>query len=191
MVQTLIVAIEACLAAVPRTALYYLVLALVGTIIGMGVRGLHIQARHSNESAALSRQIATLQTQLAVTERAAREASERARQIEQQRAADLMAAQEAHDAEVSRLRDDASRSSDALVRLRSQLSIAIAALRSGRAPDPASTRSGEAGATAAELLGACADRYRVLAQEADRGYAAGRYCERAYDALTAASAASK
>lgn len=188
----MLTAIKAALAAVPKTALYYLVLALVGLLIGCAARGLLMQARHAAQVVALVGQVAVLQTQIAEAERAVAVASENARKVEQQRAADLQAAQEAHDAELARLRTDAARSTDALVRLRAQLAIAIRALRSGSpASGAASASVSETGATAAELLGACADRYRGLAEEADRSYAAGKLAERAYDSLTAASAASK
>lgn len=126
--------------------------------------------------------LATLQAQ---AESAARQASEKYRALETRWHEAQRQAQEAHDAEVARYRADAARSADALQRLQRALSIAAATLRSAAAADPATAGERETAATAADLLGVCASRYRELGIEADAARAAGQQCERSFDALTA------
>lgn len=121
---------------------------------------------------------------LLVAETAAREALEQARHTEQTWADRLATIQEqAHARELqNQAAARAAAASDQ--RLRDALRIAAHALRSGQtSSDPAAPSLGETGARAAELLGACSERYRVVAAAATRAVTAGEQCQQSYDAL--------
>lgn len=105
----------------------------------------------------------------------------------------IAAQQEAQDAARRALlvsRADGDRAARAAAGLRERLAAVSAAAREQRAPsaDPAAAAGGQAAAALAELLGRCSDRHRELAREADSAHVAGLACERAYDALTPATA---
>jgi hypothetical protein len=86
--------------------------------------------------------------------------------------------------DLARARADAAAAGDAAGRLRALLARASAA--GGAARDPAAApQRPPAPAAVADVLGACVERYRGLAQEADTARAAGLACESSYDALMA------
>jgi hypothetical protein len=174
-----VIAIRAALALIPRELL---ALALA-VVLAAGLYTGHRLTLAQRDNA---RQAAAIATERAALAAAAASASEHARTVEAQRAADIAQAQEAHHARTQTLAADAAAARANADRLRVSLDIAARTLRAtGRAAsDPGIAVSSETGARAAELLGACVERYRGLAVDADRAVAAGQLCERSYDALT-------
>jgi hypothetical protein len=174
-----ITAFRAALALIPRELL---ALALA-VVLSAGLYTGHrlTQAQRDN-----ARQAAAIATERAALSAASASASEHARSVEAQRAADIAQAQEAHHARTQTLAADAAAARTAAERLRVSLDIAARALRAtgGTSSHPGAASASETGARAAELLGACATRYRELAVDADRAVAAGQLCERSYDAVS-------
>lgn len=142
------------------------------------------KGRLSGVRAELATQTAAWATERSKLAETAREATERYRLVEQQRTADRQIAQETRDAFDARSRAAAARSADQLVRLQHALQIAASALRRSPSGDTGPAGYGEAGATAADILGRCASRYRELARRADQSYAAGQQCEQIHDSLS-------
>ena len=114
-----------------------------------------------------------------------------ARAEEQRRVAAQKEIEDAHQAELQRLRADAAIADAAAGRLRQRvLDLIAAARRDSAGSDPAAGPGGPAAADAglvlADVLGQCVARVRQLAELADQRGAAGISCQRQYDALTAA-----
>jgi hypothetical protein len=174
-----VIALRAALALIPRELL---ALALA-VVLAAGLYTGHRLTLAQRDNA---RQAASIATERAKISAAAASAIEHARSVEVQRAADIAQAQEALHARTQTLAADAAAARTAADRLRVSLDIAARALRAtGRAAsDPGAASASETGARAAELLGACATRYRELAVDADRAVAAGQLCERSYDAVS-------
>jgi hypothetical protein len=178
-----VIAIRAALALIPRELL---ALALVAVLAWGAVIGHRLTLAQRDNA----RQAAAIATERAALAAAAASASEHARTIEAQRAADIAQAQEAHHARTQTLAADAAAARAAADRLRVSLDIAARTLRAtGRAAsDPGASSGGpSAGADPgmpAELLSRCVDRVRRLAEVADASRASGQLCERSYDALT-------
>ena len=113
-----------------------------------------------------------------------------ARAEEQRRVAAQKEIEDAHQAEVQRLRADAAIADAAAGRLRQRVADLIAAARRDASGDPAAgpvvPATADAGMVLADVLGRCVARVRQLAELADQRGAAGISCQRQYDALTAA-----
>lgn len=112
-----------------------------------------------------------------------------ARAEEQRRAAAHQEIEDAHQAEVQRLRADAAIADAAASRLRQRVADLIAAARRDASGDPAPgpvvPATADAGLVLADVLGQCVERVRQLAELADQRGAAGVSCEQQYDSLTA------
>lgn len=112
-----------------------------------------------------------------------------ARAEETRRTAAIKEIENAHQAELQRVRADAAIADAAAGRLRQRVADLIAAARSGQGgsdpkvvgPGPAAD---DAAGVLADVLGRCVARVRLLAAVADDRGAAGHACERSYEALT-------
>jgi len=102
------------------------------------------------------------------------------RKIELERLEAQRKAQDAHEKEVTKARNDAARARTAADGLRSDL-----AELSRRASSNTTVAKGSpTSATVGDILGECGARYSSMALEADAAYLAGRLCEQSYQALT-------
>lgn len=119
--------------------------------------------------------------------------SEAARAEEQRRAEAQREVVEAYERQIQKVRADAAIADAAAGRLRDRVAALVAAARQA-AQHPGAAASGPATDDAtgmlADVLGRCVTRIRFLAAVADQRGAAGQACERSYDALSAATAAS-
>ena len=124
---------------------------------------------------------------------AALAASEAARAEEQRRAAAQQEVVDAYEKELQRMRADVAIADAAAGRLRERVAALVAAARQaagGASLAPGSPPADDATGMLADVLGRCISRVQLLARVADERGAAGRACERAYDALTPATAGS-
>lgn len=107
---------------------------------------------------------------------------EKQRKIEQARVKAQQEAQDENQRQINKAKTDAASANAAVVSLRKQL-----ADLSNRAASSDTTlaTSGATAATLGVLLGNCAERYSIMAAEADAARAAGNLCQASYDALGA------
>lgn len=161
---------------------------LAGACVGLALW--HHSRVQAADAAGYSRGHALfLQLQSRVQEQALK-ATQAARDEEARRYAARKEIDDAHQAELVRLRADAAVADAAAGRLRQRVADLIAAARGAYAPaaNPAAVQPGPAAADAAgmlaDVLGRCIGRVRQLAAIADHRGAAGTACQREYDALT-------
>jgi len=102
------------------------------------------------------------------------------RKIELERLEAQRKAQDAHEKEVTKARNDAARARTAADGLRSDL----AELSRRASGNPTASKGSPTSATVGDILGNCGERYSSMALEADAAYLAGRLCEQSYQALT-------
>lgn len=177
-------AVKLALAAVPAAAWEAICAGLAVLLLMCSVQLVITRGHLLKTRADLATQTAAWATERATLADRARQAEAQYRATESQRASDIAAAQEKHDAEVTRLHADAGRAAAESVRLRDAVQIAASALRGQAANHPETASVSEAGARAAEFLGQCSERYRDVASRLDRSIAAGQQCQQSYDALT-------
>lgn len=157
--------------------------ALIGVAAVAGLQTYRLAREQAAHAATQARHA----EQLAVIERAAREASEASRAEEQRRAAEQQEIVTRAQQQIDAARTDAAAAADAAARLRQRIATLTAGCRAP-ASDPAPAGSSPPADASADLL---ADVQRRLdeaadgiAQHADAARIAGSACERAYDALT-------
>jgi len=102
------------------------------------------------------------------------------RKIELERLEAQRKAQDAHEKEVTKARNDAARARTAADGLRGDLA-ELSRRASGNTPV---AKGSPTSATVGDILGNCGERYSSMALEADAAYLAGTLCTAAYDSLT-------
>jgi len=181
-----ITAIRAALALIPRELLALALTAVLawglvtGHRLALTQRDLaKSEATLSNEREKHAKALAAATTKTLAAERGLQAAIDAAREIE--------------DAWNQKARAADARAAADVDRLRNAVAIAANTIRAtgARAADPAVAAGSETAARAAELLGACATRYRELAADAHGADSAGRACEARYDAAREALKQSK
>jgi len=152
---------------------------LVAIVLGL----LAVVYNHGKKAGAAPLKVQMVQEQARFAQAAA-SAAEQARADKREEDEKRRLAQEKQDADLQNAQAAAARAADTAERLRGALNIAANTLRhsTGGAEAPA-VEVREAGARAAELLGACASRYADVAGRLDRAIIAGQQCEAEYDAL--------
>lgn len=170
-------------------------LTLAGGIAVAAVLGIALTAqtmRLGDARTQLAQAKADHAQQLAAWQTAVARAEARARQIEQQRAADIEEITRDAQTRLDRARSDARAADDVARKLRAHIALLVMPAPSGSAPardsTPASASAPAAGPgiLLAHLFRGADDRASELARFADHAHAAGIACERAYDALRAA-----
>lgn len=164
--------------------------AMLAGAAGLGLRHWGNQREATGRAAGEAAVTARWQADLIQRQQAAAQAVQRIRQLE----TDIAQRQEAAD-HAQAQRDQALAAASAAARTAEQrlrdriASLTRAAAAGGGLPagaGPAGERTAVDALGAA--LGACAARYRKLAEHADRDHSAGLACEQRYDALTAPAA---
>jgi hypothetical protein len=149
-------------------------------VLLLAVIGVQTWRVHGLQTDLLHEQLAR-KTERAAAAEAAASASESARTEEQRRAAAQQEAAHAAQMQITQARADAVAAGDAAGRLRERAS-RLAARSCSTAGDPVAAASSPADRLA-DVLGESVDRYRAVAEAADRAVIAGRTCEAAFDAL--------
>lgn len=163
---------------------------VIAGLVVMGAAAVGVQTlRLSSTQAELEAARRTHAEHLAADERAARLATEQARQAEAQRQAHIEEVMRDARTEIDRARRDAVAADRVAQRLREHIAVLVMpGAGTGTAtanPDPAagSPPATGPGLVLAQLFGRADDRAGQLARYADDAAAAGRACERAYEAL--------